>query len=137
VAELGTTHDVGSDVWERLRASEPAGAAVVRLGTLPATLGALWMRGVRILGDAGAGHATVARGVVRCILPLAGTDEEIARLRGIMKELHAAGSRIVERLPEPLWADVPSTVADGLSMTVRRTFDPDGVLNPGILDSAA
>ena len=137
VAELGTTLDVGSEVWERLRVSEPAGAAVVRLATLPATLGELWMRTVRIVGGVGASHATVARGVVRCILPAARTGPEIERLRGIMKELDAPGSRIVERLPEPLWAEIPSAVADPLSRNVHRTFDPDGVLNPGILDSAA
>jgi FAD/FMN-containing dehydrogenase len=56
-------------------------------------------------------------------------------LRGIMKELHAPGSYIVERTPPPLWADIPSAVADRLSREVRRTFDPDRVLNPGILDS--
>lgn len=137
VAELGTTIDIGSGVWEQLRVAEPAGAAVVRLGTLPATLGALWMRIARILSGVGANHATVARGVMRCILPAARTNEEIERLRGIMKELHAPGSRIVERLPEALWAEIPSAVADPLSRNVHRTFDPDRVLNPGILDSAA
>jgi glycolate oxidase FAD binding subunit len=137
VAELGSMTDVGSGVWERLRVSEPAGAAVVRLGTLPAALGALWMRATRIVGGIGACHATIARGVVRCILPAARTGDEIERLRGIMKELHAPGSRIVERLPEPLWAEIPSAVGDPLSRNVHRTFDPDRVLNPGILDSAA
>ena len=74
---------------------------------------------------------------MRCILPAARTGEEMERLRGIMKELHAPGSRIVERLPGPLWAEIPSAVADPLSRNVHRTFDPDRVLNPGILDSAA
>jgi len=137
VAELGTTIDVGAEVWERLRTSEPAGALVVRLGALPATLGDVWTRTARVVGDGGANHATVSRGVVRCMLPAGAAAAELDRLRGIMKELHAAGSRIVERLPEPLWADVPSAVADALSRNVRRTFDPDRVLNPGILDSAA
>jgi hypothetical protein len=54
-----------------------------------------------------------------------------------MTELQGAGSRIVERLPARLWADVPSPVANPLSANVRRTFDPDLVLNPGILESIA
>jgi glycolate oxidase FAD binding subunit len=137
VAELGTTIDVGPSVWDRLRVAEPAGAPVVRLGTLPAALGEVWKRATRIAGESGASHATVARGVVRCILPVTGTAADIERLRGIMKELHAPGSRIVERLPESLWAEIPSTAADALSRSVRRTFDPDRVLNPGILDPAA
>jgi hypothetical protein len=32
---------------------------------------------------------------------------------------------------------MPSAVADPLSRNVNRAFDPDRVLNPGILDSAA
>ena len=137
VAERGTTIDVDSSVWERLRAAEPAGVAVVRLGTLPAELGALWARVTRTIADrGGACHATVARGVIRCILP-ATTDEEIIALRGMMKELHAPGSRIAELLPQTLWKDVPSAVGDALSIGVSRTFDPDRVLNPGILGSTA
>jgi FAD/FMN-containing dehydrogenase len=55
----------------------------------------------------------------------------------MMTELRESGSCVVERLPAPLWADVPSAVADPLSANVRRTFDPDRVLNPGILDPTA
>ena len=137
VAEIGTTVDVDGAVWERLSASEPAGAAVVRLGTLTTELGALWSRITRAIADrGGASHATIARGVIRCIAP-ARTDEEIAALRGMMKELHAPGSRIAERLPNALWAEMPSAVGDALSSEVHRTFDPDRVLNPGILGPTA
>ena len=138
VAELGTTADVDSGVWDRLRESEPEGAAVVRLGTLPAELGALWARVGRVVAaHGGANHATIARGVVRCILPAARSSEDAEALRAIMKELHAPGSRIAERLPHQLWDDMPSDVGDPLSRGVQRTFDPDRVLNPGILGPAA
>jgi glycolate oxidase FAD binding subunit len=137
VAELGATAVADSVVWDRLRASEPAGAAVVRLGALPTELGGLWSRVTRMIEDhGGASHATIARGIVRCILP-ATTSEEIAALRGMMKELHAPGSRIAERLPHALWDELPSAVGDALSSDVRRTFDPDRVLNPGILGPTA
>ena len=137
VAEIGTTVDVDAAVWERLSASEPAGAAVVRLGTLPTELGALWSRIARAIANrGGASHATIARGVIRCIAP-ARPDEEIAALRGMMKELDAPGSRIAERLPNALWAEMPSAVGDALSSEVHRTFDPDRVLNPGILGPTA
>src|SRR5436190_4132539 len=138
VAELGTVTIVDGAVWDRLRTAEPSGAAVIRLATLPAALGALFERATRrIAGIGGASHATIARGVVRCIVPAAHTREEIERLRGIMKDLHAPGSRIAERLPDPLWDELPSAVGDRLSRDVRRTFDPDRVLNPGILDNTA
>jgi hypothetical protein len=51
--------------------------------------------------------------------------------------LHAPGSRIAERLPRQLWPDVPSAVGDALSSDVQRTFDPDSLLNPGILGPTA
>jgi glycolate oxidase FAD binding subunit len=138
VTELGTTIAVDTAVWERLSTSEPAGASVVRLGALPSELGGIWDR---VTGDiaarGGASHATLTRGVIRGILPAARTSEEIGAQRGMMNELHAPGSRIVERLPGALWADVPSAVGDALSSEVQRTFDPDRVLNPGILGPTA
>ena len=138
IAELGTTRLIDPGVWSRLRTVEPADAVVARLGTLPAAGAMPWSLAVRLTTEAGGWcHATVARGVVRCIFPGARAPEEIERLRGIMKELHAPGSRIVERAPDPLWPDMPSAITDRLSQDVRRTFDPDRVLNPGILDSIA
>lgn len=137
VTELGTTVDVDAAVWARLSASEPVGAAVVRLGALPTELGTLWARVTRTVADGGgASHATIARGVVRCILP-ARTSEEISALQGMMRELHAPGSRIGERLPHEEWDEMPSSIGDALSSEVYRTFDPDRVLNPGILGSTA
>jgi len=69
--------------------------------------------------------------------PVVPVSEEAESLRGIMKELHAPGSRVAERLPHQLWDEVPSVVGDPLSRGVQRTFDPDRVLNPGILGPAA
>lgn len=138
VAELGDGEEVGDEIWDRLRDVEPEGATVVRLGELPTSLGALWSAAGRAVTSAGGWvHATLARGVVRCILPPPQSPEENENLGGIMKALPTAGSRIVERLPATLWTEVPSAAADALSSTVRRTFDPDGVLNPGILDPSA
>jgi glycolate oxidase FAD binding subunit len=138
LGELGSTRHLDADVWQRLRNSEPAEGVVVRLGTVPASVADLWSLATRTVAPAGGWcHATLSRGVVRCVLPTPRTAEEIERLRGIIEELRGPGSRIVERLPAPLWADVPSAVADPLSANVRRTFDPDRVLNPGILDPTA
>jgi glycolate oxidase FAD binding subunit len=138
VTQLGTTVAVDTTVWECLSASEPAGSLVLRLGALPSELGALWARVTNLIAArGGASHATIARGVIRCILPAARTSEEIEAQRGMMNELHVPGSRIVERMPGALWPDVPSAVGDALSSEVHRTFDPDLVLNPGILGPTA
>jgi glycolate oxidase FAD binding subunit len=138
VSTLGAHRPVDVDVWQRLRTSEPANAAVVRLGTSPASVAELWARASGAASRAGGWcHATLSRGVVRCVIPEPRTDDEAEHLRGIMREARDTGSRIAERLPAGLWAEVPSAFADPLSANVRRTFDPDRVLNPGILDPTA
>ena len=58
---------------------------------------------------------------------------EVLAVSGIIQQLRAPGSRIVEQLPAPLWDTIDAPTRDRLSSDVRRTFDPDGVLNPGIL----
>lgn len=135
VSEIGSHRSVEVGVWQRLRTSEPDDAAVIRFGTSPASVTDLWSRTSRAVSRAGGWcHATLSRGVVRCVLPAPRTDEEMGHLRGIIGQLRDTGSRIAERLPATVWSDVPSAVADRLSAGVRRTFDPGLVLNPGILD---
>jgi glycolate oxidase FAD binding subunit len=134
VATLGTTLNVETDVWPRLRTLEPRGSAVIRLGALPSELGSVWSAASTVVERGGGwAHATLERGVVRCVVPTSDGAEASERVRGIIDQLDAPGSRIVERLPAPLWASIASSAGDPLSSAVRRTFDPDGVLNPGIL----
>jgi hypothetical protein len=100
----------------------------------------LWDRASAIVERAhGSAHATLARGVVRCILPIERDEhEENARLRGMVGALQHLGTTIVERLPAALWpALVAPAVADPLSAGVRNAFDPDRVLNPGLLGEPA
>jgi glycolate oxidase FAD binding subunit len=140
IAEVGVTRDVDAGLWEALRVAEPAGATTFRLGAAPASLGPVWTRAVRDSEGAGGwAHATVARGVVRCVVPVAegASDEDFARLRGMIAHVPSAGSRIVERAPASIWAELPPAAADALSVGVRRAFDPDGILNPGILGPIA
>jgi glycolate oxidase FAD binding subunit len=140
VAQLGGTRDLDPTVWDVLRVAEPAGATTYRFGAAPASLGPVWARAVReVEGAGGWAHATVARGVVRCVVPhpTAPSDEEIARLRGMIVNAPSPGSRIVERAPAPIWAELPSAASNALSTGVRRAFDPDGILNPGILGPLA
>jgi glycolate oxidase FAD binding subunit len=138
---LGPVREVPTSVWEALAASEPPGAAVVRLSTAPSRAAALWDRASAIVARAhGSAHATITRGVVRCILPAAGEDqEENARLRGMVGALqHLATAVVVERLPAALWpALVVPAAVDPLSVGVRNAFDPDRILNPGILGEPA
>ncbi len=137
---LGEVREVAPSVWDALAASEPPGSAVLRLSTAPSRCPALWERAAAIVERAhGSAHATLGRGVVRCILPVGGQDEdEMARLRGIIGALQHLGTSVVERLPASLWPSlVPPSAADPLSVGVRNAFDPDRLLNPGILGELA
>ena len=139
-ASLGPTRDVHRSVWDALAASEPAGAAVVRLSTVPSRGALLWDRAAAIVERAsGVAHATLGRGVVRCILPVLGAgEEEHARLRGIIGSLQHLATSVVERLPAALWpALVPAAASDPLSVAMRDAFDPDRLLNPGIFGERA
>ena len=137
---LGETRDLPPGVWDALAAFEPAGAAVIRLSTAPSRVATLWERAASIVQRAGgAAHATLQRGVVRCILPVhAAGEEENARLRGIIGALQHLGTSVVERLPASLWpALVPPAATDPLSVGVRDAYDPDRLLNPGLLGELA
>ena len=137
---LASCRDVDTAVWDELRIREPAGAAVVRLSTSSSQVAALWDRVASIVERAGGyAHATLQRGIVRCMLPVPSDDaEEHAKLRGIVGALLNLGSSVVERLPSSLWAAmVQPAASDALSTGVRRAFDPAHVLNPGILGEPA
>jgi glycolate oxidase FAD binding subunit len=137
VAELGTPRVTDVAVWDRLRTSEPEGAAVVRLAAIPSNVGGLWNDAAAAVGIGGGwAHATLERGVVRCILPGA-RDYDWQALRNVMTALRSTGSRIVERQPVSFWPAMSSPIADALSTKIRQAFDPDGVLNPGILGTLA
>jgi hypothetical protein len=81
-------------------------------------------------------HATLGRGVLRCIVPLPDAPLD-ARQRLLLPRRipDATGTRIFERLPAALWSElgVPSPASDRLSRGVKAKFDPAGILNPGIL----
>jgi glycolate oxidase FAD binding subunit len=140
-ATLGPSRELDRFAWSRLAHSEQSSAAVVRLSTRPSRVAALWERITGVLVRVGGlAHASVSRGVVRCSIPYDGRlgDEEIARLRGIITALRIEATLVAESLPAALWSSViPSAVGDSLSAGVRRAFDPDRILNPGILGSSA
>jgi glycolate oxidase FAD binding subunit len=131
---IGATELVPADTWARLREAEPPHGAVVRLSHWPAATPETWAVAVRIAraGD-GWAHMTAGRGVARVVLPdvHAPTSALLAALASPFP-----GTRIYERLPAALWpALAPSAAASRLARGVRAAFDPQRVLNPGILGS--
>ncbi len=128
---LGGVNEIPAEVWDALRIVDGRGTAVVRLSGAPTALADMWLHAQRSVGgvDGAGAHATISRGVVRCILPVTARDE-IGRLAhpGI------AARTVYERLPGNLWREhSPSVTEDRLSRGIKRVFDPAGILNPGIL----
>lgn len=140
LSRLGPVSELTSDVWLALRRCEPTGAgapAVVRWSHLPSRIDETWRHvseACRRFPDAFL-HSTLSRGVVRAILPHPEPSDLAAMLRGDrMPPTEFTGTRIAERLPGPLWAtEAQPAVMDRLSRGVRAAFDPQHVLNTGIL----
>jgi hypothetical protein len=81
-------------------------------------------------------HASIGRGIARCILP---TTDNGAAERLVDAAARFDGTVVFERLPADLW---PRTRGEGaiaesgterLARGVRSRFNPVNVLNPGIL----
>lgn len=139
LASLGISQSVPTAVWHALRTIESSQAAVLRVSTLPSRVGALWERASAIVERVGGfAHATLRRGVVRCVVPLDSGDDDQARLRGVIGALRVDGTCIIERLPAAMWPSlVPPAADDALSRRLRDAFDPARILNPGILGDGA
>jgi hypothetical protein len=40
---------------------------------------------------------------------------------------------VFEKLPAQVWTGIPSVVSDSLSRGIKKAYDPNNILNPGIL----
>lgn len=125
LARLAVGEDVAPETWLRLRQSDPADGAVVRVSRRPSELSRLWLAATAT-PDVDA-HASLYRGVVRLRLP-----SSLAPLR----RFDAHDRQVVETMPEE-WRDrsAPPVPNDVLSRRLRDAFDPARVLNRGILGS--
>jgi glycolate oxidase FAD binding subunit len=131
LSELGTVRELHPAVWNRLR-SEPAEAIVFRLSQLPSQIQKTWNAAMNcVVSCTGAiVHARPARGIVRCIVPRTPNNAaQLARSLSKSPEFTLVG----EKMTPELWARCPSPAADRLSRGIKQTFDPNNVLNPGIL----
>jgi glycolate oxidase FAD binding subunit len=162
VSDIGDTVDAPASVWAGLRLCEPTHAWVWRDSDLPSLVHETWER-VLSAADAGGGdalvHASIGRGIVRCIavpadaaalgdsLARRGTDTasrgnaETPEGRSRATDGRVTTSdhtRIVERLPDEMWRRLGQPVSeDRISRRIRATFDPAGILNRGIMGDDA
>jgi glycolate oxidase FAD binding subunit len=132
LSALGAIADVGGEAWQRLRWADGAAGLVFRLSARPSEIARTWSAACAVVAACPGTllHATPARGFVRCIIP----NEErcIAALAGWWTQPLGGLTRIGERLSPELWATCEPRTMDAISAGIKRTFDPRGVLNPGI-----
>lgn len=132
LAAIGAATEIPTEVWEKIRATGVSDAMVVRVSGLPASLAERWERARSIGrdGDSPMMHASIGRGTVRCIFPGALPASSMDALAAP----HADDTLIFETLPPALWTSLArSATADRVSQSIKRAFDPFGILNPGIL----
>ena len=143
IEALGGASEIFPEVWRRLRIIDdlPAGMdtqrepnIVVRISTLPGRIADVWAAVANAVEPVSGArmHSTPGLGIVRCILPPSSGFEAVHAITEACK-----GATIVcERMPRELWPLIsPTVVADRLSQGIKRTFDPQNILNPGILGS--
>jgi glycolate oxidase FAD binding subunit len=137
LAEVGELRAVDSNVWTKFAITEPADSMVFRLSGLPAEIEVRWREATEIAAECAGTliHASLSRGVVRCIVP--NSDAAVAALERRFAQPTQA-SRIGERLPAGLWPLCGAApTADRLSAGIKRAFDPSNVLNAGIFGESA
>lgn len=143
LAALGGMSEIFPEVWRRLRVVDdtpagtpvydhPAPNIVLRISALPGRIGDVWttvekaceqIPGARM-------HASPGLGIVRCILPPSAGFEAVHALTEACK----SATIVCERMPRELWPLIsPTVVGDRISQGIKRAFDPQNILNPGIL----
>ena len=126
---IASLEDAPSDVWSKLAEWNDAGCRTLRISTRPSELSGLWLEVVHQLGSDGVAlSAVVTRGTIRVAAP-PGHDQA---LRAMIASLPVGTSVVLERVPNDLWT-AQHRPADVLSRRVRQAFDPNRILNRGIL----
>lgn len=143
INSLGGMTEIFPEVWRRLRIVDdvPAGTQtydhpepniVFRVSALPARFGDVWNALEKVMEQIPDGrmHASPGLGIVRCILPPSAGFEAVHSLTQECRSV----TNVCERLPREIWQIVsPTVVSDRLSQGIKRAFDPQNILNPGIL----
>lgn len=145
LATIGDVMEAPAVLWRSLRECEPADALVMRVGGRASELAERWCTVRRALASASARatngtgpddiliHAWAGSGSIRLIAPRSAEplfDDLLFALRLSPADARAIG----ERLTPALWARLGAAAASApLAQRVRAAFDPDHILNPGLL----
>ena len=137
LSQMARAEEVESRIWSAFRELDGNADSVVRISTMPVRfIGA----SPEILADDFPHIYTSIdprRGVMRIAVSANEKDGEATGI-GISRDFSTDGSDsseiIFEKLPAEVWAQVsPTVVADPLSRGIKKAYDPNNILNPGIL----
>src|SRR5437868_344096 len=120
--KLGAAIEAEPECWKKLRLAGGGKSVVFRLSGLPVGLAKRWELAKTILEDSNDTlmHASIGRGIVRCVVPDALPSAAIEKLVAA-KTSHTL---ILESAPAEIWRRIsPSAIADRVSQSVRRAFD--------------
>ena len=131
LSSIARSEEVDTGVWDKLRSLENDAEGVMRISGPPAMF-----RGVSVhmLFDEFpwmAEYINPVRGVLRLIVHA--HDDATADDESLLGVDPAFVGVVFETLPSRVWQDLPSAVSDALSQRIKRAYDPNNVLNPGIL----
>ena len=143
ISALGGVSAIFPEVWQRLRVVDDVAAGdtpsdragsniVVRVSGLPARVADMWTTLEKVLEkiDGARMHASAGLGIVRCILPPTAGFEAVHAIANACR----SETLVCERMPRELWPLIsPTVVGDPVSQRIKKTFDPQNILNPGIL----
>ena len=150
MSAMGDVLEQPASLWRALRECERGDALVLRIAGHASDLGERWLavrdaiaaahaHGFDGSGTATGGvlvHAWVGHGTIRVIAPRT-SEALLDHLLFGLRRLSADGRAIGERLTPALWSRVGAAAAsEPLAHRIRDAFDPDFVLNPGILGEA-
>ena len=133
LSSFAKCEEVETTAWESLRNLEKDAGAVLRISGLPSTFREV---SAPMLSD---GYPWIfeyinpVRGVLRLVIKDSGStggDEE--SVLGIDPTLPNQ-PMVFEKLPAEAWAEIPSAVSGSLSVGIKKAYDPNNILNPGIL----
>lgn len=132
--EMGVVRDVADSIWLALRTADADAQGTWRWSRSPSEFAESWTRASRATDalESTLLHGSPARGVVRVA---AGRRHGVGEIvRAVTSQV---GRLVIEMLPGEAWPMIPAAKPDeAISRAVRRKFDPNGVLNPGIMSSS-
>lgn len=133
LAGMGRLLDADPGMWTRLRTCDRNARAVWRCSHLASEFGKTWAAAPgSASGSEPFVHGAPARGVVRVVVPAQTADAADM----VPPDFH--GSVNVEHVPADAWLRVAGSEPHAeVAAALRQRFDPSGILNVGIMGSAA